>query len=194
MAVVLNFCINESDDAKSFTVKETTGVYNASTNTGGWGAPNPTIASALTSTITIAQLTDADTNTYTDAVVINTYPTLPNTTETLFEITAEDVGYGVDSQFPDAVYSLTYTVTSSSGSITPVTKLFGLYSNLDCCIKKMADKVSVCTCNCSELEDNLKEAMRWRRLLQAADCCGNVPAIMKFIEKITKLCSNCGCV
>ena len=194
MAIALTYCITESDDATAFTVEETTGVYNASTNTGGWGAPNPTIASATAATITLSQLTDAATNTYTDAVTVSVYPTLPNTTETLKELTAEDFDYGTDSTFPDAVYKIIYAVTSSSAAITSVTQYKGFYANLDCSIKQLSDRFSVCTCNCTGLNEQLREIMFYRRLLSSATCCGNVPAMMKYIEKLTRMVSDCdGC-
>lgn len=193
MPIALNFCISESDDAKSFTFKETTGIYDAISNTGGWGSPNPTIASALTATVSISKLEDVDKGIYTNPVSINVYPTLPNTNSTLFLITAETAGFGVNSSFIDGIYKITYNVTSSSGLINPVTKLFGFYSNLDCCIKKASDKVSLCSCNCDELEEEINDLIFWRRLLKASDCCGNIQAIVKYIEKINTLCNSCNC-
>lgn len=194
MAITLKYCITQSDDAKSFSTLEKTGVYDASTNTGGWGAPNPTIASATAATVTLSQLTDAATSTYTTAVTVSVYPTLPNTTETAVVLTAQNFGYGNDSKFPDAVYKITYAVTSSSGSITPVTQYRGFYANLDCSIKQLVDRFSICSCNCSGLEEQLKEIYFYRRLLDAADCCANISAIMKYIEKLTNMLSDCpGC-
>ncbi len=193
-APTLKYCIVESDDATAFTVQETTGAYDASTNTTGWNAPNYTLASVTAATITLSQLTDAATNTYTDAVAVSVYPTLPNITDTLVELTAEDFDYGTDATFPDAVYKIIYTVTSSSGAITPVTQYRAFTSLLDCQIKQLADQVSICSCNCSGLEAQLKDIYFWRRLLSAAICCANIPAIMKYIEKLNNMLANCnGC-
>lgn len=194
MAITLKYCITESDDATSFSVLETTGVYDASTNPTGWGAPNPTIASCTAATITLSQLTDAATNTYTDAVTVSVYPTLPNVTDTEVVLTAEDFDYGDDATFPDAVYKITYAVTSSSAAITSVTQYRAFTANLDCSIKTLADNVSICSCNCSGLEEQLREIYFWRRLLSSAICCGNLNQITKLIEKLTRLTSNCdGC-
>lgn len=193
MANILKYCITQSDAATSFTTKETTGVYAVITNEGGWGAPNYTIASVTAATMTLEQLTDVATNEYTTPVAVSVYPTLPNTTSTLKLLTAEDFGYGVDAQFPDAVYKLTYTVTSSSGAIAPVTIYKGFYAIIDCKIKQLADRVSICTCNCGNLEQQLKDAKFWRGLLKSADDCGNIPAIMKFIEKLNHLLTDCNC-
>lgn len=194
MAITLKYCITESDDATSFSVKETTGIYDVSTNPTGWGSPNPTIGSATAATITLSQLTDAATNTYTDAVTVSVYPTLPNVTETEVVVTAEDFDYGTDATFPDAVYKIIYSVTSNAGSITPVTQYRAFTSILDCNIKQLSDRVSICTCNCDGLNEQLRGVMYYRRLLSAAICCGNVLAIMKYIEKLTHMLSSCnGC-
>ena len=45
MALALNFSVCISGDCSSVTFTETTGVYNATSNTGGWtGGGNPDIA------------------------------------------------------------------------------------------------------------------------------------------------------
>lgn len=198
MAITLKYCITESDDAKSFGFIEKTGIYDNPLNLGGWdasGINNPSIASALTATITLSQLTDPSTNTYTSPVTVSVYPTLPNVTETAVDLTATQFGYGTDAQFPDAVYQISYAVTSSLGVINTVTQYRGFYAQLDCCIKKLADKVAICTCNCDGLNEKLREIYLYRRLLSAASCCGNISQIFKYIEKITKMCStlDCGC-
>lgn len=48
MGVALNFCLAEQCDCKTALFNDTTGVYNAVTNEGGWGAPN-TLSSTITS-------------------------------------------------------------------------------------------------------------------------------------------------
>jgi hypothetical protein len=48
MGVSLNFCLAEQCDCKTALFNDTTGVYDAVTNEGGWGAPN-TLSSAITS-------------------------------------------------------------------------------------------------------------------------------------------------
>lgn len=195
MAVVLRYCITESDDATEFSVLETTGVYDASTNPGGYNAPNPTIASCTSATITLSQLTDAATNTYTDAVTVSVYPTLPNVTDTEVVLTAEDFDYGDDATFPDAVYKIIYTVTSSSAAIAAVTTYRTFTANIDCQIKELSDRVAICTCSCSGLEEELRNIMFWRRLLSSAICCANINQIMKYIEKLQGLlatCQSCG--
>jgi len=193
MAITLKYCVTESDDAKSFDFVEKTGVYANPSNLGGWGSPNPTTVSALTATITLSQLIDSATGTYTTPVTVNVYPTLPNTTEAVYTLTAEQFGYGVDAQFPDGVYKVSYAVTSSLGTIDTVTTYRGFYSILDCCIKTLADKVSVCTCNCDSLEEELRVVYLYRRLLSAAYCNGNLNTMNKYIELITKMCTDCNC-
>lgn len=197
MSIILSACYNESDDSTNFNIQEVTGLYNNPNNLGGWdptGINNPSIASVTAATITISQLSDPALSIYTVPVVINVFPILPNTANTLATITAVQAGYGQSPvTFPDGIYQIVYSVTSNLGVIAPVTQ-FKVFSGLiDCCIKKMADNLSICSCNCSGLQEQLKEAMFWKRLLNAASCCGNINACFKFIEKLIKMCSNCNC-
>jgi hypothetical protein len=48
MAVSLNFCLAQQCDCKTALFTDTTGVYLANVNDGGWGAPN-TLTTAITS-------------------------------------------------------------------------------------------------------------------------------------------------
>lgn len=196
MAIVLNFNADQSDDGKTFSIIETTGIYSAS-NTGGWGTPNPVIGSSLISTITLYQLTDAGTGTYNDPVVINSYPTLPNVTNTVFNFTAQQSGYGENSIFPDAIYKLIYTVTGNNGS--PYTyskeKSFVFTHNIDCAVKLAANNVAICSCNCRPVINIYNDLMIQKRLMQAATCCGNTVQIFNYINLITNMINdlNCGC-
>jgi hypothetical protein len=192
-APTLKCTITESDDATSFDFLETTGVYNNPLNLGGWGAPNFTIASALTAPITLSQLIDAGTGLYTPSVTVSEYPTLPNTTNVPVNLTAAQFGYGTGAKFPDAVYKIIYAPTSSSGAITPLTSYVGFYSNMDCAIKKLSDSVAICTCNCDGIEGNLRSIQFYRNLLTIATSNVNIVQMAKYVELITKMLADCGC-
>lgn len=197
MALALNYTVEISDDGTTLSVTETTNSY-AADNTGGWGSPNPSIASATSATITIEQLTDADIGTYADPVVIDVYDTLPNVDGTIFEITAEDAGYGTDAVFPDAVYRITYDVAGDSGGAYSATKekSFVFTHVIDCAVKVAGNNVSICSCNCAPVIGWYNNIMIQKRLMDAATCDGTLVQIFNYITLITNMINNhnnCNC-
>ena len=100
MAISLKELFTADSDCLSFNVFDNSGIYSSS-NTGGWGVPNAVIADASAATLTISILTDYATNTYSTAVVIDAYPTLPNITNTPFNVTGALMGNGDDSALND---------------------------------------------------------------------------------------------
>lgn len=196
MALALKFSICRKDNCKEFCVTETTGVYDASTNAGGWGNPNQEIAEVLTATITVSLLTDAATGTYAAATnVINAFPTLPNTDETEFCITAEDLGYGTDATFVDGIYKIVYAITGNDGSVfsASVTEYFFFDCNAQCCRKNAANDVSTCTCDCGDVNEKLADIDFWLRELKAAKDGADFVKGEKIFAKLTKICGDCGC-
>ena len=53
MGVILNFCLAEQCDCKTALFTDTTGVYLANVNEGGWGAPNTLTTDITSATISI---------------------------------------------------------------------------------------------------------------------------------------------
>lgn len=198
---ILKLCVTQSGDGKNLSIKDNSGIY-ASNNTGGWGAPNSTIAQALTASLSISKLVDIATNLYSTPIVINVGPTatppdniLPNITNTPFIITAQAAGYGLDSVFPDGYYQLVYTVTGNSGgayTITTITYLV-LTSQIDCCYKTLSNKVALCSCDCVEIEKQLSQVAFFKRELSAAKSCGNISDIVRYIDFLTKKCGAKSC-
>jgi len=78
---------------------------------------------------------------------------------------------------------------------TDITTTFKYYNicPIECCYKKLAAKVSDCSCNCEDLSNKLINLTSWMAVLDAAICCDDEQKIAKMIEKINKLCSDCGC-
>jgi hypothetical protein len=197
MALALNFDSEISDDGTTLTITELTGAYSATTNAGGWGSPNPTIASSLTATITISQLTDGDNNIYTTPIVVIAYPTLPNITNTIFNFTASQAGYGPNSIFPDAVYNITYTVTGNSGgAYTASQSFYFTYTpTINKKMKQFTNNVSISFCSNQLLLEQYQEFSTQYDLLCAAIGCGNTQQIFEYIQYLSNELSDpdCGC-
>ncbi len=195
MSLALNFTAEISDDGKTITITETTGIYSATSNSGGWTSPNPAIASALTATITLSQLIDGDNSIYSIPVVISAYPTLPNTTSTIFSFTAQTAGYGLNATFPDAVYSLIYTVTGNSGGAysASTTLQFSFTHVIDCAVKTLTNKVSLCDCGCGPLFQTYSKISAQKRLFDSTVNCGNTQQIFKDIAFLNSELANSNC-
>ncbi len=190
MALSLVICVPENADCSQLCVQDITGVYSAG-NTGGWGAPNKAIADANFSTITVSKR-NSD-GTYGTAFTIDAFPTLPNITDVQFCFTATELGFG--TLFTDGIYQITYEVGndavdnwSSSITIYKVIKC-----SVKCCYQKMSDQAAGCSCGCDDINDKYSEVATYYRLLIGAEQCGRLDAIQAYLDKLSKLCRNCGC-
>lgn len=188
MALSLKTAVTESADNKEINVYDTTGVYSLA-NTGGWETPNPPTSAALTATASI-QKRNTD-GTYSDAVVIDVYPTLPNVAETPFVVTAEAYGNGVDSEWEDGIYRLVYAVTGNNIDDS-VEYFFSLTGKIGCCYKNLAAKAAGENCN-DQIKNKFREMSILMRALKADKCCGDLDSIQNQIDYLTKLCGRCGC-
>lgn len=195
MGLAISFCIDQSDDCKSIRFTDTTGVYNANSNPGGFGAPNPTVASALTAKV-LVEKRNSD-GTFITYNLIDVFPTLPSDSQGFVTITAQQAGIGTSAttSFPDGVYRLTYTITGNTG--VPYTFITDEYvplvCSIKCCWKKLTLQVSNCTIGCDALYEKLKDMSLNFRLLKAAEDKGDIDTVQRYIDSITKLCADCSC-
>lgn len=109
----LTLNITEKNGCKKFTMEDTVGPYNSTTNPYGWGAPNIDVGDP--STVTLSVLTPSAST----AVDVDISSGLPNTTGTEFTILNTDIGLGSTTKLEDGIYSFTYTV-SGTFAITAV--------------------------------------------------------------------------
>jgi hypothetical protein len=190
MALSLKICVTQPD-CKTIEITEVTGEYSVA-NTGGWGVPNPTIADALTATVSIEKRKED--GTYENAVVIDAFPTLPNITETAFAITGFDYSGAVDSTFADGIYKIIYEVTGDDGAAftASVEKIVALTCNIECCYKKLGVKAAKQSCG-DDITKKFNEMTPLMFTLNSAKECGNVISLQNQIDYLTKLCTKCGC-
>lgn len=105
MALELSIDVCRASNCRSFTVTEETGAYNASTNTGGYGAPNIATTDVLTATITVTPYNG-------DAYpTVSVYSTLPSSTDGDITINNTDLGLSSTTNIPDNIYQILYTIT-----------------------------------------------------------------------------------
>src|SRR5689334_15376843 len=97
-----------SNLCQSFFIQEDTGAFDAVLNPGGWGGVNPAIGDAQSATLDVTLLDGT-------VVTFDMYPTFPNITGTVFEITNVMLGLGATDPIVDWISSMTYTVTGDAG-------------------------------------------------------------------------------
>lgn len=142
MALKINFSYSQSSDAKLLYIYDTTGVYDANTNPGGWGGGgNPAIGDATSDKILIQKVGSGD------SYEIEMFPTLPNTVGTPYVIDSPMLGLGPDAQIEDGQYLITRTVIASAVEYRTSKRVFFI-SILKCCADTMLDaEAPGCSCD-----------------------------------------------
>jgi hypothetical protein len=188
MALLLAFKANLDGTGKKITIKDTTGVYDSSTNTGGWGSPNIAATDVATVKLDI---------TYSDGTVQTANLTgMPASITEAFSYNAITL-----SGYKDGIAKLSYKVTTTDATpVVYVEEISQLYScDIRKCINQMWVKIACETCNgncdlVNLIDDaNLAEGL-YRALISGATCCDST-CINKILTALNNICSwkNCNC-
>ena len=195
----------QTSNCKTIKFSETTGVYNASSNPGGWGAPNPLIAD-VTSWVVAFTLPSGTTTTFDSAELgpLNPFINFPDDTGTEeVSLTMANFGGAATSAFQDGVYSITYTVNGDVNAgvdtyTAVTTQTFFLTCQIRCCIDKMFHLASQADCTDCKPEklNNALEAESYLKAAEFAAACGKIEMAKKHLAKAqwicnTKNCTNC---
>lgn len=193
-----------------FTVTDTTGDYNAITNPGGWGAPNPVRADVGCPTVKIQNVCTSEEITPLNGGILpapwNTLVTPPafNITDAVASYPVVASGlidfntyYGID-YLPDGLYSFTYQLINTSDALIPTTSVNYAIStvDIDCCISTLANEILSSTCPTNEKKKKWNTLIMWKNALTYAMECENYSAVCSTFAKLTALCNNeggCGC-
>lgn len=194
MALQPNFNICSAKGCNKLIFNETTGIYDADLNTGGYGTPNIAVGDVVETNIIIT-LPDGETSiTITDPVGL---PTSDDSLE--YEIPYSTLNEDWTT-VQDGLYIIEYTIEDEEGIIySSGTKYFLITCNLDCCVSKLFAKIATSTdCSCdSTVIKNALYASALLEGLKASAGCGDTTAIENLITKLNKICgisdSNCGC-
>lgn len=189
MALVLKFNACVQTACTELVVKELTGVYNASTNTGGYGTPNPTTGDVLTAVLTV---TSPSAQIYTINLFDNGFPS----SVTTFEYVIPMSELGNRTEIEDGQWTFLYTITTDTDETYQVTwsKIFTCGS--ECCVAKLLGDLDITDCDCTDTtkaEDNYLKAFTNLQSLKYAAFCGNLTEYNKILNILSKLCTNTGC-
>lgn len=189
MGLVLNFQICQVNGCSQLQFTETTGIYNAISNPGGYGSPNPLTSDALTAILIITLANGSSYN--IDLFATGNFPTSDNTF--IYNITNENIGYITSNAIPDQIITFTYIVTTASQTYTQTVQQ-GLYCQVECCINTMFVNLDF---GCSEcfthsIENALKAFALLQGLITSANC-GSNTNFQNILNQLNKLCAGTGC-
>jgi len=180
----IQLCLTANCSTLSFT--ETTGVYNATTNPYGYGAPNTTIANAVSGSLVI---TTPDLVNYTISIPPSNNPNL-STTIVLANL-------GGRTSVEDGFWNFAYTVTDVSANQFAVQQGYYFYCQAECCVAKLLTKIDLDDCMCNkqntkDLDNYTKARTLLQSLKNAASCLNNVN-YLKIKALLEKICRNSNC-
>ncbi len=197
MSLILLPKYSISSDGVTLTVKDNTGQYST-TNVGGFdatGANNPKVSEVTVAQIKIAVREEG--GEVGPETTVNAFPTLPSDIAGTFDISSTLGGQG--GNYADAVYRLTYVVQGiwvSNGSVPflNTSVLFvPIVPNICACWAKASADAAKCNCNCNDLDERFRRISLYVRELEAATEDGNVNAMQKFIDILTRICDEESC-
>lgn len=194
MALELQRSVSVNCSSKLFTITDETGLYNASSNTGGYGAPNIAVADVQAAYV---QVTLPDGSQYNFDVIA----TLPNTSDTPYTILNTDLGLSATDQFPDGLWLINYTITGIGGVASSINGQVFTYTansyvlfdcNSQCCANENLANIQA-GCGCKDT-DKLLEPFILLEAAHAAVNCGKEEKATALINYLNTICGDgCGC-
>lgn len=175
-----------SNNCKSLIIKDVTGIYNVTSNVGGYGGSNIIVSNIISSTINII--------TPNTSYQINNPVGLP-TDDINFEYNTSVIPLPIS----DGIYIIEYILTDDNDIIyTTGQKYFVFTCNIRCCVQKMFRDITKLKCDCNN--PLVKNALYAQALLDGLDAnvnCGNITIVNEILIKLNQICGftsqDCGC-
>lgn len=214
MALELLSTVESEDGCVGFVFTDTTGVYNVTTNPGGYGAPNPesnivneatislypplaTVPYLFTFTIETGNLAAA-TVTAPDGTVTNILAdlsgiTFPFDADNQIHILETYLGVTDGDMVTDGVWTSVYEITLEDASTYNTTTYPMSICSTSCCINKMFVNLSDCGCGCAAEKAALSANAKLMSAIAAADL-GMMTQAQENLTKAKEMCDGeCGC-
>jgi len=193
MALIPKFTFSLDNDLLGWTFTENTGVYNSSTNTGGYGTPNLAIGSVASANIVIVNTITGVTY---DPIAITASNVVGIQTVILVStLTIAGNPAGVIT-VTDGVYSIVYSVLDSVPNTyqTQIYKLFVAY--VVCSLQNIASLINITDNCCSNDAQNFLDLYTRYKILTWTPVCQNVVATNKALQDLqgslrSYNCKNC---
>lgn len=177
-----DFDICQTNSCTEIQISETTRAFNSLFNQEGWGSPNISYTdSGFEAIITIV---DKDENSYEFDVTEQITNNNGITVFTPFEV-----------EIPDGAYTITYTITTDTSSVSTTKKFFS-YCSVKCCVySKISDSIDKANCNCDK--DLTQELYIWglykSMIFKAGGC--NFAEAEAILAQLELICESgeCNC-
>lgn len=193
MALSPSFEINFDCNWESLTFTETTGSYDASTNTGGYGSPNIETSDVDSTQLIIENLlTDVTFDTITTISVSSTGTEVELDFTDLLVDGAEV--YTDGDHLPDGIYSFTFNVIDGATTYTyTVRKLIlpDLWCDLNNTMLDIVDHT--CSCDNNELIADYLKGFAFVKSLEGSAICGDISQFQTLYDKTQTILENLGC-
>ena len=186
MSLQLNFNTCVINSCSQIRFNETTLSYTTS-NTGGYGTPNPIDGSFTSATL---EITNPSGTAYTiDLFATSLFPTF-NSSQ-VYDIPLTDMGS--PTSIVDGQWKFVYTISDGVNTYSKtIYKLF--YCNSECCVTSMQPTVETCDCcNDNKSYNTYIKAWSFLQSLKNAAKCGDTTTFTSIKKIVDKLCLNNGC-
>jgi hypothetical protein len=198
MALQPKISISNAGDCGTLYINDITGAYDASSNPGGYGAPNTTLANVVTVNATI-QFFAPDGSPVVTYSNIPLYPTTANPFPFLlnevYAITPAILGLPAGTAtLPDGLYIVTYNVIDTIPATYTGTSQYLFDCNARCCISNKLAAIDPCGCDCKDTETLFKYSM-FLDAAEAAIGCNQNKKGLDLLNAVENYCLNndCGC-
>lgn len=205
MALQLNYCVPQDCDCKSVSFSDTTGVYNASTNPTGYGAPNILTTDVISSTITFFSPNETQgivfaftilNNVITGATrtdvygnTVNVLADLPSTVFPFLDFIFDSpLLYGIDAQADllDGSWKVTYEIQTASQTYS-----YSGWVYLICQIKKCKEETMVGFTKGNVLRSSAIDlSLNYDSLINAVGL-NNPTSVNNQVEILQSICTTC---
>ena len=202
MALELNVKFTRSNDYQSIVATDLTGVYNALTNSGGYGAPNPAVGDFVSFDIIVTPPDPVTLMPTGTPVTVAAYPSLPSSSNGTFTIANVDLGLAPTDNIVDGVYL--FTVQADTGVAQFTYERYAVYSDIvACCIRNLT--LQAFGCDCNGKTKNLVKANMWLSLVQQSvndsgeviqsqvELCSQWTKAAEILRELQKICNNNNC-
>lgn len=190
MALIPNITVCLKSNCTELEFTETTGIYNASTNVGGYGTPNVNTTDIISANLLVIAPDDTE---YNINMTLHDFPNSDNTIEYQLSL----VNIGNRDKIEDGYWQFVYTLTDDDEVEYTVTKSYFFYCNAQCCVYTMLSTISVDALSTDELNNSkITNYQRVKTLLDSlknASNCANETQFNKIKTLILKLCRNSSC-
>jgi hypothetical protein len=196
-----------SNNCSEFTIKEATGIYSPSANSGGWGNPN-NVFSDFTGIDDIASLSIINPTSSTpvnfdikqalnNAVLPNAY--FEGFTFPLLTLSPSDLNIST-GKFPDGVYTINLQYIQDGGNTINATFKVLNTCNIECCLQKMFikafEELKCGKCNlCETFADYFKAKAVFQQAVHYAHSLHDFATATELLKQAEKFCNfnNCKC-